>query len=141
MRVPKIGLLLLHFALGVTVVSGCASYSALATPDVHMRIVEAGTLRPVAGATVTITSDADPDVKSAATSDAFGMVHLPARDHDIWALGAPLAFPDPHPYPIGRITVAAEGYQPRAFQTNEAGGAYVNGVQPVILTPMTSPSP
>jgi hypothetical protein len=115
--------------------SGCYAYSELASPDVHMRILDAETLQPIKGAKVTVTADVDPDLKSVGRTDQRGLVHLPALDHNVWGSGVPLANPDPHPYPEARISVEAAGYQPLTFRSTDAGGAYIVGSQPVVLTP------
>jgi hypothetical protein len=135
MRAGVIGFYLLVCPLGGIVLSGCWPYSALATPDVHMRVVEANTLRPIEGAVVTIISDVDPEVRGVGRTDSMGMVRLPALDHAVWALAVPMAFPASNPYPVGRVTVEAPNYQPLAFRSSEAGGAYIVGAQPVVLMP------
>jgi hypothetical protein len=141
MRAYAIGLHLLTLSLGGIGLAGCYPYSVLATPDVHVRVLEAETLRPIVGAVVTVVSEADPDVKGVGRTDGMGMVHLPALDHAVWALAVPMAFPSSAPYPVGHVTVEAAGYEPLAFPSTDAGGAYTVGAQPVLLTPSSAPMP
>ncbi len=126
--------LLLSPAVGVAL-AGCQSFDSLATPDVHLRVVDAGTLQPIEGAKVTVTSNVDPEVRSVAQTDRMGIVHLPALDRTIWVAPLPVSLP----YPTARITVEAAGYQPLAFISTEAGGAYIAGAKPAALMPAASP--
>jgi hypothetical protein len=135
MRAQAIGITLLMFSMTAIALTGCYAYSELATPDVHIRVLDAETLRPIEGATVTVTADVDPDLKAVGRTDKRGMVHLPALDHNVWGPGAPLANPDPHPYPEARVLVEAAKYQPLAFRSTDAGGTFIVGSQPVLLTP------
>jgi len=135
MRTQAIGTCLLMPAIAAIVLVGCSAYSELATPDVHMRVLDAATLQPIEGAVVTVTADVDPDLKGIGRTDARGMVHIPALDHNVWGPGAPLANPDPHPYPAARVSVEAARYRPLTFLSTDAGGTYIVGSQPVVLTP------
>jgi hypothetical protein len=135
MRIRSIAihlLISLTVALGLT---GCSAYSELATPEVHMRILDARTLQPIEGALVTVTADVDPDLRGVGRTDRMGMAHIAALDHNVWGPGAPLANPDPHPYPEARVAVEADGYQPLTLRSTDAGGTYITGSQPVVLTP------
>src|SRR3954462_1050878 len=104
MRAQAIGIYLLMFPIAAIAFTGCSAYSELATPDVHMRVLDAETLQPIEGALVTVTADVDPDLKAVGRSDQRGMVYLPALDHNVWGPGAPLANPDPHPYPEAHVS-------------------------------------
>jgi hypothetical protein len=136
MRAQALGIYLLISPMAAIALTGCTTYSELATPDVHLRVLDAATLQPIEGALVTVTADVDPDLKGVGRTDRRGMVHLPALDHNVWGLGAPLANPDPHPYPQARVLVEAPRYQPRTFRSTDAGGTYIIGSQPVVLTPV-----
>jgi hypothetical protein len=135
MRKQAFGIHLLMLPLAALALTGCSAYSELATPNVHMRVLDAETHQPIEGAVVTVTADVDPDLKAVGRTDQRGMVHLPALDHNVWGPGAPLANPDPHPYPEARILVEAPRYQPLTFRSTDAGGTYMIGSQPVVLTP------
>jgi len=125
---------LIFFLVGIGF-SGCYAYSELATPEVHMRVLDAATLQPIERAAVTVTADVDPELKVVGRTDRRGMVHLAALDHNVWGSGAPLANPDPHPYPTAQVSVEAVGYRRLAFRSTDAGGTYIVGSQPVVLTP------
>jgi len=135
MHAKAIRIYLLMSPIAAAALTGCSAYSELATPDVHLRVLDAETLQPIEGALVTVTADVDPDLKGVGRTDQRGMVHLPALDHNVWGPGAPLADPDPHPYPEARVSVEAARYQPLTFRSTDAGGTYIVGSQPVILTP------
>lgn len=135
MRAQAIAIHMLMFPIAAIALTGCSAYSELATPEVYMRVLDAGTLQPIEGALVTVTADVDPDLKGVGRTDQRGMVHLPALDHNVWGPGAPLANPDPHPYPEARVSVEAARYQPLTFRSTDAGGTYITGSQPVVLTP------
>lgn len=135
MRAKAIGFCQLILPMAGIVLSGCYAYSELATPEVHMRILDAETLQPIEGALVTVAADVDPDLKGVGRTDQRGLAHLSALDHNVWGSGVPLANPDPHPYPEARVSVEAAGYQPLTFRSTDAGGTYIVGSQPVLLTP------
>jgi hypothetical protein len=134
MRAQAIANNLVMTTIAAVVLAGCYVYSELATPDVHMRVLDADTLQPIEGALVTVTADVDPDLKSAGRTDQRGMVHLPALDHNVFGPGAPFGNQDPHPYPKASVSVEAARYQPRTFRSTDAGGTYIVGSQPVVLT-------
>lgn len=135
MRAPAIANYLLMSPIAAIALAGCFAYSELATPDVHMRVLDAETLQPIEGAMVTVTADVDPDLKAVGRTDQRGMIHLPALDHNVWGPGAPFGNQDPHPYPGARVSVEAARYQPLTFRGTDAGGTYIVGSQPVVLTP------
>ena len=128
--------LLLGAVVGVGL-SGCWPYDALATPEVHVMVMDAETLRPVRGATVTVTAESDPEVRGVGRTDERGMAHVPALDRPLWAPGLPVS----NPYPVARISVEAAGYRSLSFRSDEAGGAAIAGAKPVALVPAPIQSP
>jgi hypothetical protein len=130
MRVHPVGLLLLLGALGGTL-AACDPYDALVTPNVNMKVVDAETLQPIDGATVTVAAASDPRVRGVGQTDQHGMVHLPALEQTIWPPPVPISRPYP---PVACVTVEAPGYQAVAFRGDGAASAAIAGSQPVALT-------
>jgi hypothetical protein len=131
------GSILVAMALGSVVLSACEPYDVLTTPDVHMRVLDARTLQPIEGATVTVTGESG--LRAAGRTDARGLVYLPALERTIvWAPPIPMSRPYP---PVAQVTVDASGYQPLTFRSDKNGGAAIVGAKPVTLMPMADLPP
>jgi hypothetical protein len=111
--------------------TGCIPMDAPAIPEVTLRVVDAKTARPISGAIVTITAEADASKQRVGRTDAQGMVHLAGMDRTIWRFPAIVPFA----FPVAKISVEAPGYQIRDLSSDGGGYDYIIGTKPVSLVP------
>ena len=108
MPVTKLSwLLLILLAVGALLLGGCVPGTHVDASPVAGQVVDRGTRRPVAGATV-VLSTFSPDHEAQTRTDQDGCFHLAGFRHVEWT---------PLPYgffraPTGHLHVEAAGYRP-----------------------------